>query len=91
MITPPPRTVLGNSSRTGSSFVRGSGVLCLTSLFCVLALAACGDPSDPQTLGSLNGMVRNAVSQAPLAGVRLAVAGREGQSGGDGRYRIDLA
>ena len=34
-------------------------------------------------------MVRDAVSHAPLEGVRLAVAGREGQSGGDGRYRID--
>jgi hypothetical protein len=89
MITPPPRTVLGNLSRTGSSFVRGSGVLCLPSLLCVLALAACGDPNDPQTFGSLIGMVRDAASQAPLAGVRLAVAGREGQSGSDGRYKID--
>ena len=34
-------------------------------------------------------MVRDAVRQAPLEGVRVAVAGREGQSGGDGRYKID--
>jgi carboxypeptidase family protein len=89
MITPPPRTVLGNSSRTGSSFVRGSGVLGLTSWLCALALVACGDPNDPQTFGSLSGMVRDAVRQAPLEGVRVAVAGREGQSGADGRYKID--
>jgi hypothetical protein len=34
-------------------------------------------------------MARDAVSQAPLEGVSLTVAGREGQSGGDGRYEID--
>jgi hypothetical protein len=34
-------------------------------------------------------MVRDAVRQAPLEGVRVAVAGRDGQSGSDGRYEID--
>jgi hypothetical protein len=89
MITPPPRTVLGSLSRTGSSSVRGSGVLCLTSLLFALVLVACGDPNDPQTFGSLGGMVRNAVSRVPLEGVMLTVAGREGQSGSEGRYEID--
>jgi large repetitive protein len=34
-------------------------------------------------------MARDAVSQAPLEGVSLTVAGREGQSGGEGHFEID--
>ncbi len=34
-------------------------------------------------------MARDAVSQTPLEGVSVTVAGREGQSGGEGRYEID--
>ena len=87
MITPPPRTVLGPSLRTGPSLVRGSGALvCLVG---ALLIASCGDSHDPETVGSLSGMVRDAVTQAPLEGVTLTVAGRKRQSGSDGRYAID--
>ncbi len=97
MITPPPRTVLGNSSRTGPSNVRGSGVPSrrpprgyLAAVLCVLALAACGDPNDPRTtIGTLVGVVRDADTDTPIEGVSLAVAGIQGQTGSDGRFTID--
>jgi hypothetical protein len=90
MITPPPRAVLGNSSRTGSSFVRGSGVLCLASLLYALVVVACGDPNDPRTtIGTLVGVVRDADTDAPMEGVHLVVGGIEDQTGSDGRFAID--
>jgi carboxypeptidase family protein len=97
MITPPPRTVLGNLSRTGSSNVRGSGVLSralrhgyLASVLCALTVVACGDPNNPEaTTGTLAGVVRDAETDAPIEGVTLVVAGIQGQTGSDGRFELD--
>jgi hypothetical protein len=88
MITPPPRAVLGNLPGTGLSLARGAGALaCL--VVGAIGFAACGDPNDPPTTGRLIGQVRNAVTQAPLSGATVTVAGRTGQTGGDGRFEID--
>lgn len=97
MITPPPRTVLGNPFRTGSSDVRGSGILsralrhaCLASVLGALTLVACGDPNNPDaTTGTLAGVVRDAETDAPIEGVTLVVAGIQGQTESDGRFEID--
>jgi large repetitive protein len=88
MITPPPRAVLGNLPGTGFSLTRGAGALvCLVAA--ALGFAACGDPTDPPTVGRLIGQVRNAVTQTPLPEATVTVAGRTGQTGGDGRFEID--
>jgi len=88
MITPPPRAVLGNFLSTGLSLARGAGALvCL--VVGGLVFGACGDSTDPSTTGKLIGQVRNAVTQAPLAEATVTVAGRTGQTGGDGRFEID--
>lgn len=55
----------------------------------LLAALACADPNDPQEFGVLTGVARDAVSHAPLEGVSLSVAGRDGQTAGDGSYEID--
>jgi Carboxypeptidase regulatory-like domain/Putative Ig domain len=86
MITPPHRADLGNCSTIGSSKLRGPGLLGLVIL---VAAVACGDANDPQPFGSLVGVARDAASQAPLEGVTVTVAGREGQTAGDGSYEID--
>jgi hypothetical protein len=54
-----------------------------------LLFGACGDSTDPLTTGKLIGQVRNAVTQAPLAEATVTVAGRTGQTAGDGRFEID--
>jgi hypothetical protein len=97
MITPPPRTVLGTSSRTGPSRDRGFGLLlgilrrtCLATVLGILTLVACGDPNNPDaTIGTLAGAVRDAETDAPIEGVTLVVAGIRGQTGSDGRFEID--
>lgn len=63
--------------------------LCL--LLACLAFAGCGDSTtDSGTLfGSLSGVVRDASSEAPLAGALVVVADEEGQSRGDGRFTIE--
>jgi large repetitive protein len=54
-----------------------------------LLFAACGDSTDPSTTGRLIGQVRNAVTRSPLSAASVTVAGRTGQTGGDGRFEID--
>ena len=93
MITPPPRTVLGTLfvDRTlRRSRIRSTSVLAGLTALSVVANLACGDPNDPEpTTGSLSGQVRHAGTAAPLAGATVTVAGREGESGSDGRFEID--
>jgi CarboxypepD_reg-like domain len=64
-----------------------------TLLFVGLALSvvlACGDPNDSgPTVGTLAGTVHDAETDAPLEGVLLVVAGRQGQSAADGTFEID--
>jgi hypothetical protein len=59
----------------------------------VAASFACGDPNDPEPItGSLSGQVRVYTGGdfgAPLAGATVTVAGREGESGNDGRFQIE--
>lgn len=94
MTTPPRRTVLGTSSWTGPSKYRGPGLasFLLSGLWGLVAVAmvGCGDPSEPRvTTGTLTGLVRDAETDAPIAGVILIVAGRQGPTGNDGRFEID--
>ena len=88
MITPPPRAVLGNFLGTRHWLARGAGAFaCL--VVGGLLFGACGDSTDPATTSKLIGQVRNAVTQAPLSEATVTVAGRNGQTGSDGRFEID--
>jgi Carboxypeptidase regulatory-like domain len=77
-ITPPSRAVLG---------IRFTLLIVGLALGIVLA---CGDPNDSgPTVGTLAGTVHDAETDAPLEGVLLVVAGRQGQSAADGTFEID--
>ncbi len=56
----------------------------------VVILFACSDPSDPEpTVGTLTGTVRDAETEAGIAGVALSVSSRSGVTGSDGVFEID--
>ena len=66
----------------------------LRILFALAAVLACsGDPVAPPpptgTVGSLDGVTRNAITGEPLEGAEIVVAGLAAFSGSDGRFRID--
>jgi hypothetical protein len=75
----------------GRSRIRSTFVLVGLTALSVVANLACGDPNDPEPItGSLSGQVRNGGQFGPpLAGATITVAGRQGESGGDGRFEID--
>ena len=78
------------SLAAAASLTLARGRLGLLTLLMGGALAACRDSNEPAPeVGSVSGTVRDAATDAPLAGATIVVAGIEAQTGSDGGYQLD--